>query len=285
MKIGQKLYFAGLLFSALVAGCGSRGGQGEAGGGGGAGGGGQAGATEAQLRVAHLSPNAPRVDVCLLRERESVGPLMSSLLGTPKGLDYGEVTRYVRVPEGTYTLRLVEPGSRSCERGLAGVRDATGVELSGKSHYTVAAMGLLGQNAAVPFQLKALKDRLEPARERARLRFVHAAVAAPAVDVGVGEGATFRPFFTGVKFGQPGQEAEKDYVDADPIEDATLVLRTSGTTNDLATLDGFTLRAGEVSTVFAIGEPTNEERPLGALVCVDSHQATGSLAHCTRLKK
>ena len=294
MMIGQKLYFAGLFFSALAAGCSSKGshGGGTTGGEGGetgGAGGGPAETSEAQLRVAHLSPTAPRVDVCLLHDRESVGPLMSSVLHAKNGLDYAEVTRYLRVPAGKYTLRLVEPGSRACEKGLAGVKDVTGVELAGKAHYTVAALGGLGLagQATAPIQVKTFTDQTEPVSGKARLRFIHAASGAPAIDVGLGAGTAFHPLVTNVKFGQPGRAKgdENGYFTTAPVDKEPLVLRASGTTNDLATLPGFTVRAGEVATTFAIGEPTSQTRPLDALVCADSDEATENLSRCSRLRK
>lgn len=298
MMIGQKLYFAGLLFSALAAGCASRGnrGGGEGGAGGetgeGKGGGSPTGAPEAHLRVAHLSPTTSKIDVCLLHDhdnKKSVGPLMSSVLHARDGLNYAEVTRYLRVPEGTYTIRLVESGSHGCEKGLTGIKDVKGVTLTGKAHYTLAALEELpaaGQVTA-PLQVKAFTDQTEPASGRARLRFIHAALAAPAVDVGVGAGTAFRPLFRNVKFGQTGETADaKDgYLTTEPVSRDTLVLRASGAGNDLATLPGFTLGAGEVATTFAIGEATSTTRPISALVCADTDEAGGNLSRCTRLTK
>jgi hypothetical protein len=72
-----------------------------------------AGAAMVRVRVAHLSPNAPAVDVCL-RPASAMGfggvrPTLASNM-VAAGLSYTQVTAYLSVPAGAYVARLVAPG-------------------------------------------------------------------------------------------------------------------------------------------------------------------------------
>ena len=80
----------------------------------------------AQVRVAHLSPDAPSVDFCLAPHgtAEFAGPILATS-GGPTGLAYGSVTKYFAVAANQYDVRLVAPGAASCATALGGLADFT----------------------------------------------------------------------------------------------------------------------------------------------------------------
>ena len=81
--------------------------------------------TQARVRFAHLSPDAPAVDVCVAVHGTGAfkGPLLAPLTtvvsadASAPGLSFTEVSAYVALDPGTYDLRLVPAGSASCTPG------------------------------------------------------------------------------------------------------------------------------------------------------------------------
>jgi hypothetical protein len=227
---------------------GTNGASGTAGAGGSAGTGGggtDAGSMMGRLRVAHLSPDAPAVDVCVNPGSGFIGPVLATA-GDANGLAYPEVTSYVAVPAATYSVRIVAPGSANCNTALAGLPDVTGVAVSANSDHTAAAVGMLtaaGSDDA--FSIKPMADDNTPENSaKGYLRFVHASPDAPAVDVGLGSGSAFTAVWTGVQFGEVGKVSGKDYVETDPITAGTVRARATGTTADALVIPGVNLPAG-----------------------------------------
>lgn len=56
--------------------------------------------------------------------------------------------------------------------------------------------------------------------------------------------------------------------------------RPSGTSTDALVVPGVSVPAGDIASVFAIGQLA-EPQPLAALVCVDNAAPTGALSSCT----
>ncbi|MFO0630441.1 MAG: hypothetical protein U0325_33110 [Polyangiales bacterium] len=52
-------------------------------------------------------------------------------LGVTAGLAYAQVTRYLTVDAGAYTVRLVAPASANCDTALAGLPDSNLPMLAG----------------------------------------------------------------------------------------------------------------------------------------------------------
>lgn len=248
-------------------GTGGRGGSGGTGGGGGAG----PGQTMGRLRVVHLSPDAPAVDVCVNPGSGFIGPVLAGA-GDSDGLAYSEATGYVPVPAATYSVRIVAPGSANCNTALGGLPDVVGVAVAANSDYTAAAVGMLtpaGGDEA--FAIKLMADDNTPANAaKAYLRFVHASPDTPAVDVGTGTGSSFTAVWTGVDFGEVGQVGGGSYLETDPLTDATVSARATGTTTDTLVIPGVDLPAGVVATAFAIGNLDGAPQPLKVLVCQDT---------------
>lgn len=129
----------------------------------------------AAIRVAHLSPDAPAVDVVV--NDDFVSPLFT-------GAAYPGVTGYVLVPPDTYNVKVVDSPGQNLTVINADLDLASGI------FYTAAAVNVLA--SIEPLVLE--DDRRSIATE-ARVRIVHASptagnvdiyVTAPGVDVSTG---------------------------------------------------------------------------------------------------
>lgn len=252
---------------------GGEGGAGEGGAGEGGAGGGPSG--QAQVRIAHLSPDAPNVDVCVADAGGVfTGPILKALQ-VAVGLGYTQVTSYTPVPAGTYTFRVVAPNAADCTTGL--LPDVTGIAVEGGAAYTVAAMGqFAAAGTDKPLEIKAFKDELTVEMGKGRLRFVHASADAPNVDVGlVSNVGVFTPVFENVAYGASPS------LDTTPLPNVIVGVRATGATDVALTVPGVSLAAGEIITAFAIGNVDNDPKPLKALFCIDSANTNGALADCT----
>ena len=126
----------------------------------------------ASLRVAHLSPDAPNVDVYL------DGGLVPGLAGVP----FRAVSGYLDVSAATHRLQVFVAGTMSDP-----VIDANVTLLPGGA-YTVAATGLVGAADLTPLVL--MDDRDGASAGRSLVRFVHTSPDAAAVDIMVAGGPT-----------------------------------------------------------------------------------------------
>ncbi|WP_251329488.1 DUF4397 domain-containing protein [Haloplanus pelagicus] len=191
----------------------------------------------ANLRVAHLSPNAPNVDV------------YADGSAVLEDVAFGAVSDYLEVPAGDRQLRITPAG----DDGTTVFEGAVPVESA--SDYTVAAAGEVGDMADRPFEPLVLEDdNAVPDDDMARVRLVHASPDAPAVDVTLA--ANGDTLFDGVAFGDSG------YVTV-PAGDYTLQVRGDTESNDgdvVATFD-VSLAGGTVSTGFAAGYFSPDDEP------------------------
>lgn len=229
----------------------------------------------ARLRVAHLSPDAPAVDVCLAAHGTNAwsGPVLAKA-GANTGLAYSQVTNYLDVEAIQYDVRIVAPASKDCATALGGLADITNLPaLPEGGSVTVAAEGTVG--GSEPFGLAPYIDEASVAFGKAKLRFIHASPGTPNVDVGIGGGAVFTPVFSDIAFGAAG-----DYVETAPLTHAEISAREHGALSDVISIKPAQLPAGAIATAFAIGEIGNDHAPLGVLVCIDNDPAAGLLATC-----
>lgn len=236
------------------------------------------------LRVAHLSPDAPAVDLCLAERHTTAfaGPVLKNL-GVAAGLRYGQVTEYLQVKAGAYSVRLVAPGATSCAASLGGLPDVELPALPPGAAATVAAIGELGAaGTANAFRLRAYLDQRAPAPGKAGLRFIHASPGTPAVDVGLERGLFFDPVFARVSFGEyaTGLGYSDGYVETAGLSGQVVSARASGTSADALVVGGVTVPPGQVATAFAVGKLGSAAAPLQVLFCQDSQPATNHLAAC-----
>jgi len=236
---------------------------------GGNGGSGGGAAGTASVRVAHLSPDAPAVDFCIIPEGgEPIGPVLEAVADIPEGLAYPGTTPYLDVPAGTYSVRITLANATNCDEGA--VPDVDGITFAADSTYTAAAIGMLapaGNDEA--FALTLFEDDNTVETGKVRVRFIHASPDTPNVDVGLGSGNAFTPVWTDVAYSEIGLVGGEPYVSIAPPTNAQLSARATGTTTDALVLDGVTVPTDQVVTVFAIGNLDGNPAPLKALACLD----------------
>jgi Domain of unknown function (DUF4397) len=240
----------------------------------------------ARIRVAHLSPDAPAVDVCVAPAGSGAftGPLLKSL-GATTGLAYSQITEYVPLPVASFDVRVVLATATSC--ATAAVPDTNNIALAKDLIATVAAIGVLdrsGPAAGNPaFRLAVLVDSLTVPTGKVKLRFVHASPGTPAVDVGLLANQQFTRLFANVAFGTIGSNAGLDtlgYLETNPLT-ATVSARLAGGAADALVVPGVTLPAGAIATAFAIGGKTGATmNPLRVLLCTDSARTGTLLSQC-----
>jgi len=138
----------------------------------------------AYLRLAHLSPDTPDVDVYVASVSE---PALSFVV---PGVGYGSVSPYRALPAGDYVVSMRAAGAPVS----APVVISTSVDARPGGAYTVAGVGM-----SAKLGLSVLTDRLDaPAPGRATVRVINGAASAPTVDVGPVGGPAWA---TGVRFG------------------------------------------------------------------------------------
>jgi hypothetical protein len=178
------------------------------------------------VRVAHMAPGAPAVDVAL------DGQVVL------RGLAFGQVSGYAAVPAGTRQARVTPSGAREPV-----VIDAPLTIESGRA-YTVVATGELPSITPI-----VLTDELTPPPSgQTKVRFVHSAPDAPAVDVAVAGGSTL---FSNIAFRNASMTATV------PAGTYTLEVRPAGQQAVALAVPNVTLTAGDIVTVFAAGKLTD----------------------------
>jgi hypothetical protein len=198
---------------------------------------------EARVRVVHASPDAPDVDV-LLNDTEVLGDV-----------PYLTASNYLGVPPGNQNLKVNAAGTATT------VIDAD-VNLADGTDYTVIASGLV--EAIEPIVLQ--DDNSTPAAGNARLRAIHGAPSAPAVDIYVtAPGAdleTTTPLLAGVQFGDVA-----DYVET-PAGDYQVRVTPTGTKTVVIDSGTLTLSSGQVRTAIAV-DATGGGAPFDLLLLED----------------
>jgi hypothetical protein len=184
------------------------------------------------LRLAHLSPDTPAVDVYV----DSVADPASNI--TLAGVDYGTVSEYQDVAAGTYTVSMREAGAAPDTPPVL----STTVDVGADSARTVAGVGLFAD-----LGLEIIDDSLAtPPSGQARIRVLAAASSAETLDVAVPGGATVA---SGLAFADTS-----DYVDV-PAGSATLQVSVGGgAPTDLPV----ELAAGAVYSLLVLGGADDE---------------------------
>jgi hypothetical protein len=178
----------------------------------------------AELRLGHLSPDAPSVDVRVN------GDVVAA------GVPFGVVSAYLPVPAGSTRIQVSPAGATEPV-----VIDAT-LELAADTAYSVIATGLLNAGDLGPIVLT--DDR--STGPGAKTRFVHLGPDAPAVDIALAGGGP-------VVFGNVAFRESSDYtaLDAGTYD---LEVRVAGTQTVALPLPGVSLSPGVNYTIFAIGQ-------------------------------
>ena len=132
-----------------------------------------AAAGDGYVRLAHLSPDTPPVDVYLKAAtggREQTFP----------GVGYGAMSQYLRLPAGSYSVAMRKAGAAPSTKPVL----TTQVAVETGNAYTVAGVGRYAD-----LGLRVLEDDLSlPAANESKVRIIQASVRAPVLDVGVNDG-------------------------------------------------------------------------------------------------
>jgi hypothetical protein len=181
-----------------------------------------------RVRVAHLSPDAPAVDVYVNGTK------------TLSNVPFKAVSDYLSVPAGNYRFEVRPAGADASSKAVI---DASATLEAGKD-YTVAATNLLAN--ITPLVL--VDDNTAPASGKAKVKVVHASPDAPAVDVAVKGGPVL---ISGLAFGKASETLTVDAATYD------LEVRAAGTNTVALALNNTTLEAGKIYTVFAVDRLAN----------------------------
>jgi Domain of unknown function (DUF4397) len=135
------------------------------------------------VRLAHLSPDTPEVDVYL---DDLSGPAKTQVF---KAVGYGVMSAYLPLPAGRYAVSMRQKGAAASTPPVL----TTDVTVTTGQAYTVAGVGRYAD-----LGLRILKDDISaPAAGRSKVRVVQASVRAPVLDISGTSGATIA---NGVQF-------------------------------------------------------------------------------------
>jgi hypothetical protein len=208
------------------------------------------GANQAQVRVAHLAPDAPNVDVYV-----NADPVLTDV-------PYTTVSEYLSLPAGTQQVTVYATGDTTSP-----VID-TPVELAAGGAYTVAAVGLVADGS---LSAQVYEDDLRsPASGNAKVRVIHASPDAGPVDV-VPRGG--QALVAGLTFPEASPYAQV------PAGTYTLNVNAAGTNQTALTVPDATLAAGGVYSAFAVGTVFADS--LNVLLVQDNATGTGTSASAT----
>jgi hypothetical protein len=120
------------------------------------------------IRLAHLSPNTPAVDVYLYSFRDPNAKIVLH------HVSYGTVSGFEQVPVGEYTVAMRAAGAAPGSKPVL----STAVDVSAGHAYTVAGMG-----PASGLRLQIIPDRLTTPRGKALVRVIQASLNQDVVTV------------------------------------------------------------------------------------------------------
>lgn len=123
------------------------------------------------IRLAHLSPNTPAVDVYLYSFRDPTAKIVLH------HVSYGTVSGFEQVPAGDYTVAMRAAGAAPGSKPVL----STAVDVVAGHAYTVAGMG-----PASGLRLQIIPDRLTTPRGKALVRVIQASLNQDVVTVKAG---------------------------------------------------------------------------------------------------
>lgn len=232
----------------------------------------------ADVRIAHLSPDTPAVNVRAGVSGGTLLPLLNGLTYPNLAPDQGTTGAYLPLPTGSYDIRVDAPSL-----GVNGAISVDGLAIDGGTNYTIAAVGTLGSlltpsPLTSPLQAQVYVDDRTIAPGQAKIRFIHASANTPAVDIaldadGVSSGTDPLLFTNVARFASGGYIT----VPAGTYQlDAYLNDRGVLATPALDNLS-LAVNADTVYTVWAIGLnglvgqlPADPSQALGVAVTVDA---------------
>ncbi len=194
--------------------------------------------SDSYVRILHASPDAPSVDIYA---NENI---------IAKNLAYKQLTDYVAVKPGEYTIQVFPAGQKT------NPVINTKIEIPPENSITVAAVGMLSDISLLPiFEMyMPMVDK-----RRSYVRFAHLSPNAPVVDITLPDGTLL---FSDVSF--------KEYTDYFYVAPGnyTLQVKPTGTDNVVLTVPNVKLSPGVIYTIYAVGL-VGEDPPLDTIISVD----------------
>jgi hypothetical protein len=175
------------------------------------------------IRLAHLSPNTPAVDVYLYAFGDSNAMIVLHHVA------YGTVSPYESVQAGDYSVAMRGAGASPTSQPVL----STSVTIAAGHAYTVAGMG-----PESGLRLQVLEDKLTTAPGQAEVRVIQASLKQQVVTVTLGSTV----LASGLKFA-----SVSDYQPVSPGTQSVTVSSSGGTANS-----SVTLAAGTVHTLVVL---------------------------------
>jgi hypothetical protein len=216
------------------------------------------------VRLAHLSPDTPAVDVYL---KAQSGDAKAQKFA---GVAYGVMSPYLRLPVGTYSVAMRPAGADESTDPVL----TTQVSVEKGAAYTVAGVGRYAD-----LGLRVLRDDLRlPKADESKVRIIQASVRAPVLDVGVNNGATIADgvaFATTTNYRQvkPGMWTVKVQPSGGGKSTALPCTLGAGNVYSLLVLDA---KGGGLKTELRIDAERQGTMPLGAVAAGDGGTQPGS---------
>ena len=188
--------------------------------------------TGARVRAAHLSPDAPAVDVYVAG------------IGILQDVPFKTVSAYFLAIPDTYRLQIVPTGENPEDAVIDEEVDVP------EGDFTVAAIGEVADENQPLEPLILEDDNSEVEEDMARIRAVHTSPDAPSVDIVANGDALFEDV----------AYSESAYADV-PAGDYTVSIYPAGDREEAVFEVDVTLEEETVSTAFAVGYLEPEEAP------------------------
>jgi hypothetical protein len=193
-------------------------------------------AGDGYVRLAHLSPDTPAVDVYLRSTANAIKPQ------TFKGVGYGDMSAYLRLPTGTYQVAMRKAGAPATTAPV--ITTQVGVRNGGA--YTVAGVGRFAD-----LGLRVLTDDLKlPDAGKSKVRIIQASVKAPVLDVA---GKNGNKIADGVAFA-----TTTNYREVNPGKWSVQVVPTGGGRTSVLPC---TLGAGSVYSLIVLDDKSGGLKP------------------------
>jgi hypothetical protein len=177
------------------------------------------------VRLAHLSPNTPAVDVYLYSFGNPTAEIVLH------HVTYGTVSPYEQLAAGDYTVAMRLAGAAASTKPVL----STSIDVTGGDAYTVAGMG-----PASGLRLSVFDDPLTPPSGKSLVQVIQASLRQDSVSVTAGS----RRLVSGLKFG-----TSTGFV---AVPSGTLTVRAVGSTETAS--DQVNLAAGTVQTLVVLDE-------------------------------
>ncbi len=241
----------------------------------------------AQVRFGNFVAGAAPVDLCIKSASDTAwtGPVIRSLAMRPGGVSYLNISQYVTLNAGSYTVRAV-PGSRSdCAIAYGGLPDLPLPQIVGGRTYTLIPFGDQSRPATVKINL--FEDNLTTQGGQVRLRFINLSPDVSSADFGFGIGAGYQPVLTDAVSGDLGRAAGMTYATVSPQNNGSASVRPTGMSTSLATASAtVTFTAGSVVSTMIGGLSSRtgaDPLALKLVACDDSKAPQSGLSICTQL--